>query len=133
MSSLNLSREYADPPLWGVLPDLRYPGRVFRPLLADPGYPDHVIADIKKRALHRTRILEGQLRGLEKMIENEDYCIDLITQSLAIQKSLGSLNKLLVENHLKTHVTEMFQAGGDEQASAIAELLKVYELSNNRG
>ena len=67
-------------------------------------YPEGVIADIKKRALHRTRILEGQLRGLEKMIENEDYCIDIITQSLAIQKSLGSLNKLLVENHLKTHV-----------------------------
>lgn len=92
-----------------------------------------MIADIKKRALHRTRILEGQLRGLEKMIENEDYCIDMITQSLAIQKSLGSLNKLLVENHLKTHVTSMFEAGGNERAEAIAELLKVYELSNNRG
>lgn len=92
-----------------------------------------MIADIKKRALHRTRILEGQLRGLEKMIENEDYCIDMITQSLAIQKSLGSLNKLLVENHLKTHVTEMFDAGGDQQAAAIEELLKVYELANNRG
>jgi CsoR family transcriptional regulator, copper-sensing transcriptional repressor len=92
-----------------------------------------MIEDIKKRALHRTRILEGQLRGLEKMIENEDYCIDLITQSLAIQKSLGSLNKLLVENHLKTHVTEMFEQGGDTRDAAIAELLKVFELSNNRG
>ena len=92
-----------------------------------------VIADIKKRALHRTRILEGQLRGLEKMIESEDYCIDIITQSLAIQKSLGSLNKLLVENHLKTHVSEMFEEGGSRQDDAILELLKVYELSNNRG
>ncbi|MGJ4843048.1 MULTISPECIES: metal-sensitive transcriptional regulator [unclassified Leifsonia] len=92
-----------------------------------------MIADIKKRAMHRTRILEGQLRGLEKMIENEDYCIDIITQSLAIQKSLGSLNKLLVENHLKTHVTEMFDEGGSQRDDAIVELLKVYELSNNRG
>nr|WP_218881711.1 metal-sensitive transcriptional regulator [Leifsonia shinshuensis] len=92
-----------------------------------------VIADIKKRALHRTRILEGQLRGLEKMIENEDYCVDIITQSLAIQKSLGSLNKLLVENHLKTHVSAMFEEGGDQRDDAILELLKVYELSNNRG
>ncbi len=83
--------------------------------------------------MHRTRILEGQLRGLEKMIENEDYCIDIITQSLAIQKSLGSLNKLLVENHLKTHVTEMFDEGGSQRDDAIVELLKVYELSNNRG
>jgi DNA-binding FrmR family transcriptional regulator len=92
-----------------------------------------VIADIKKRALHRARILEGQLRGVEKMIENEDYCMDIITQSLAIQKSLGSLNKLLVENHLRTHVTDMFDTGGSERDEAIAELLKVFELSNNRG
>ena len=56
-----------------------------------------MIEDIKKRALHRTKILQGQLRGVEKMIENEDYCVDIITQSLAIQSSLRSLNKLLVE------------------------------------
>jgi DNA-binding FrmR family transcriptional regulator len=92
-----------------------------------------MIADLKKRALHRSRILEGQMRGLQKMIDNEDYCMDIITQSLAIQKSLGSLNKLIVENHLRTHVTEMFEAGGEQQAVAIAELLKVFELNNNRG
>ncbi len=91
-----------------------------------------MIDDLKQRALHRSRILEGQLRGLGKMIENEDYCVDIITQSLAIQKSLRSLNKLLVENHLRTHVTEMFEAGGEQQAMAVEELLKVYELSNNR-
>jgi len=92
-----------------------------------------MIDEIKKRALHRTKILEGQMRGLEKMIDNEDYCMDIITQSLAIQKSLRSLNKLLVENHLRTHVSDMFAAGGDQQDMAVAELLKVYELNNNRG
>jgi len=92
-----------------------------------------MIADIKKRALHRARILEGQLRGVEKMIDDEAYCVDIITQTLAIQKSLRSLNKLLVENHLKTHVSEMFEDGGDRRNEAILELLKVYELSNNRG
>jgi DNA-binding FrmR family transcriptional regulator len=92
-----------------------------------------MIADIKKRALHRSRILEGQMRGLQKMIDNEDYCMDIITQSLAIQKSLGSLNKLIVENHLRTHVSDMFEAGGEQQNVAIAELLKVFELNNNRG
>jgi DNA-binding FrmR family transcriptional regulator len=83
-----------------------------------------MIADIKKRALHRSKILEGQMRGLEKMIDNEDYCMD---------KSLRSLNKLLVENHLRTHVTDMFAAGGEQQQLAVDELLKVYELNNNRG
>lgn len=92
-----------------------------------------MLADLKKRVLHRSRILEGQMRGLQKMIDNEDYCMDIITQSLAIQKSLGSLNKLIVENHLRTHVTEMFEAGGEQQEVAIAELLTVFELNNNRG
>jgi len=92
-----------------------------------------MIEDIKKRALHRSRILQGQLRGIEKMIENEEYCVDIITQSLAIQKSLRSLNKLLVENHLRTHVTDMFEAGGDEREAAVSELLTVFELQNNRG
>lgn len=72
------------------------------------------------------------MRGLEKQVENEDYCIDIITQSLAIQKSLGSLNKLLVENHLRTHVVDMFESGGDQREAAMAELIKVFELSNNR-
>jgi DNA-binding FrmR family transcriptional regulator len=92
-----------------------------------------VIADIKKRALHRSRILQGQLRGLEKMIDDEQYCVDIITQSLAVQKSLRSLNKLLVENHLRTHVTDMFEAGADEREAAVNELLTVFELTNNRG
>jgi len=92
-----------------------------------------MIADLKKRALHRSKILEGQMRGLEKMIENEEYCMDIITQSLSIQKSLRSLNKLLVENHLRTHVSDMFAAGGEEQEMAVDELLKVYELNNVRG
>jgi DNA-binding FrmR family transcriptional regulator len=92
-----------------------------------------VIDDLKKRALHRSAILEGQLRGVAKMIENEDYCVDIITQSLAIQKSLRSLNKLLVENHLRTHVTDMFEEGGDQREAAVNELLTVFELTNNRG
>jgi len=89
-----------------------------------------MIADLKKRALHRSKILEGQMRGLQKMIESEDYCMDIITQSLAIQKSLRSLNKLLVENHLRTHVSDMFMGG--ERDRAVDELLRVYEISNNR-
>ncbi|MBN9141178.1 MAG: metal-sensitive transcriptional regulator [Micrococcales bacterium] len=92
-----------------------------------------MIDDIKKRALHRARILEGQLRGVEKMIEDEAYCVDIITQTLAIQKSLGSLNKLLVENHLRTHVSHMFDEGGEMREKAVDELLAVFELQQNRG
>ena len=87
-----------------------------------------MIDDIKKRALHRTAILEGQLRGLEKMIENEDYCMDIIGQSRAIRKALESLDRLLLENHLRTHVTDMFEHGGAEREQAVAELLKAYDV-----
>ncbi|MFT4052025.1 MAG: metal-sensitive transcriptional regulator [Microbacterium sp.] len=87
-----------------------------------------MIDDIKKRALHRTSILEGQVRGLKKMIENEDYCMDVIAQSRAIQKALASLDRLLVENHLRTHVAHMFEHGGAERERAVEELLKAFEF-----
>lgn len=87
-----------------------------------------MIDDIKKRALHRTSILEGQLRGLTKMIENEDYCMDIIGQSRAIEKALESLNRLLLENHLRTHVTTMFEEGGAEREQAVAELLRAFDF-----
>ncbi|MBM7463461.1 metal-sensitive transcriptional regulator [Microbacterium dextranolyticum] len=87
-----------------------------------------MIDDIKKRALHRTSILEGQVRGLAKMIENEDYCMDIIAQSRAVQKALASLDKLLIENHLRTHVAHMFAEGGEERDRAVTELLKAYDL-----
>lgn len=93
-----------------------------------------MISDIKRRALHRSKILQGQLKGLEKMIEKEEYCMDIITQSLAIQKSLASLNKLIVENHLKSHVTDNLSSANEKkQADTIAELLSLYELTHVRG
>jgi DNA-binding FrmR family transcriptional regulator len=92
-----------------------------------------MISDIKKRALHRAKILEGQMRGLQKMIDSEEYCMDILTQSLAIQKSLGSLNKLILENHLRTHVKENFSSDSDKAKDmAVEELLDLYELSNVR-
>lgn len=90
--------------------------------------------DIKKRASHRSKIIEGQFKGLQKMIDNEDYCMDILTQSLAIQKSLASLNKLILENHITTHIKEMLQSNSEaEQAKALEELLRLYELNNIRG
>jgi DNA-binding FrmR family transcriptional regulator len=93
-----------------------------------------MITDIKQRALHRSKIIQGQMKGLENKIENDEYCMDILTQSLAIQKSLASLNKLVLENHLRTHVAEnMASNDTDKQARAIEELLDLYELNNIRG
>ena len=93
-----------------------------------------MIEPIKKRASHRAKIIEGQFKGLVKKIDNEDYCIDLLTQSLAIQKSLSSLNKLILENHLRTCAQEKFSSPDENiKESAIAELLNLYELGRVRG
>jgi len=65
------------------------------------------------------------------MIEQEEYCMDILTQSLAIQKSLGSLNKLITENHLTTHIKDgMNSSSKDAQEQAMKELLRLYELTN---
>jgi DNA-binding FrmR family transcriptional regulator len=92
-----------------------------------------MIKDIKKRAIHRSKIIDGQLAGLQKMIESEAYCMDILTQSLAVQKSLGSLSKLILENHLRTHIADSFtDKSADSHEKSVAELLSLYELSNLR-
>ena len=91
-------------------------------------------AELKKRAVHRSKIIEGQMKGLQKMIENEEYCMDILTQSLAIQKSLASLDKLVLRNHLETHFVDMMDSPNEaEQERAVKELLDLYELNNIRG
>ena len=93
-----------------------------------------MIPELKQRALHRTKILEGQMRGVQKMIENEDYCMDILTQSLAIQKSISSLNKLVLENHIRTHIKESLGSDFEaEQEKAMTELLYIYEITRVRG
>ncbi|MBI5465988.1 MAG: metal-sensitive transcriptional regulator [Candidatus Kerfeldbacteria bacterium] len=84
---------------------------------------------LKKRAIHRAKIIAGQLRGLMQAIEKEQYCIELLNQSLSIQRSLKSLDTLLLQNHLKTHVRHQMQHKGEDE-QAITELLKIYTLSN---
>jgi DNA-binding FrmR family transcriptional regulator len=93
-----------------------------------------MIVNLKKRAVHRTKILEGQIKGLQKMIDNEAYCMDILTQSLAIQRSLASLDRLVLENHLRTHIVEMMASGDkNHQEKALVELLELYKLHNIKG
>ena len=90
--------------------------------------------DIKKRAQHRSKIIAGQLTGLQKMIDQEAYCMDILAQSLAIQKALASLNKLVLEKHITTHITQMLRSDNEkDHLKAQSELLQLYELHNIRG
>jgi len=84
---------------------------------------------LKNRAVHRAKIIRGQLDGLIKAIAEEKYCIDLITQSRASQRSLKSLDRMLLENHLRGHVKHMLNDARQEN-KAIKELVDLYALSN---
>jgi len=84
---------------------------------------------LKKRSIHRAKIIRGQLDGLIRAIEKEIYCPDLLGQSLSIQRSLKSLDAFLLENHLRTHVKQQMSRKGEEER-AVKELVKVYTLTN---
>jgi DNA-binding FrmR family transcriptional regulator len=82
--------------------------------------------DIKAKAIRRLKIVEGQIRGLENMVENEKYCIDIITQASAIKEALTGIENLILENHLSTHVVHQMKHGSEKKA--VGEILKVYKL-----
>ncbi len=84
---------------------------------------------LKKRSLHRAKIIRGQIDGLIKAIEKEVYCSTLLERSLSIQRSLKSLDAYMLENHLRTHVRHQMGRKG-EIDKAVQELVKVYTLSN---
>ena len=84
---------------------------------------------LKHRAVHRAKIIRGQLDGLVKAIEKEVYCPELLEQSLSIQGSLKSLDNFLLENHLRSHVGHQMAQKG-KQEKAVKELIKVYTLSH---
>ncbi len=84
---------------------------------------------LKHRAIHRAKIINGQLEGLIKAIEKEEYCPTLLEQSLSIQRSLKSLDSFILENHLRTHVKHQMKHKGQEE-KAVKELIRVYNLSN---
>jgi DNA-binding FrmR family transcriptional regulator len=84
----------------------------------------------KKKALRRLQIIKGQINGLEKMVHEEKYCVDIITQSSAIKEALSGVEDVILENHLSTHVAHQMQHG--ESKKATAEVLKIYKLSKRK-
>lgn len=80
----------------------------------------------KKKVLKRLSIIEGQIRGLKEMVENNVYCIDVITQTSAIKQALSGVEDALMEGHLSTCVVNQIKKG--KETTAVGEILKVYRL-----
>ena len=81
----------------------------------------------KKSTAHRLKIIAGQISGLAKMIEEEKYCIDILTQSLAIQKALKEVDRIVMEGHISSCVVDQMKSG--EEKKSIEELVRIYSLS----
>ena len=84
----------------------------------------------KKSTAHRLKIIAGQIKGLAKMIEEDKYCVEVITQSLAIQRALKEIDKKVLESHIEGCVVDQMKSG--EEKKAIEELVKIYSLSTKK-
>ena len=81
--------------------------------------------DTQERILHRLKIAQGHLKKIIKMVENDEYCIDVLHQSQAVQKALKETDNVMLENHLKTCATDAINKGDKEKA--IAEVMEVFK------
>lgn len=81
----------------------------------------------KQKAIHRIKIIGGHIKAVERMLENDAYCVDVIHQSRAVQTALKKLDMSILENHLKSCIIE--QVKDNQEEKAIAELLTLYKAS----
>ena len=78
----------------------------------------------KKELMNRLKRIEGQVRGLEGMLENDAYCTDIIMQVTAVTSALNSFNKVLLGNHIKTCVADNIRAGNDDVIDELTQTLQ---------
>lgn len=80
--------------------------------------------------LKRLKNAEGHIRGIQRMIESDTYCIDIIHQIEAVQKSLDKVKSLILERHLRTCVTTAIQGNdADERQRVIREIMQVFDFT----
>ena len=78
----------------------------------------------KKKLMNRLKRIEGQVRGVEGMLENDAYCPDILIQVSAINSALNSFNKVLLSEHLRTCVVDDIRSGREDTIDELTETLK---------
>lgn len=78
----------------------------------------------KKKLLNRLRRIEGQVRGLQAMVEADAYCNDVLTQSAAVNAAINAFNRELLTEHLRTCVTRDLKNGHEEIVDELAATLQ---------
>lgn len=84
--------------------------------------------DTQERILHRLKIAKGHLEKVIKMIENDEYCIDVMHQLQAVESGLKETGNLLLENHLKTCVADAISQGKADES--VSEIMQVFKKKN---
>lgn len=83
--------------------------------------------ETKKRVEVRLRRAAGQVAGLERMIAEDRYCIDILTQLAAVRSALAKVGEIVLESHVHTCVAGAFESGDEhERAAKISELIEVF-------
>ena len=77
-----------------------------------------------KDLIHRLNRIEGQVRGIKKMVENDVYCTDILVQVSAVNAALNSFNKVLLANHIRTCVAEDIRKGNEETVDELVATLQ---------
>src|SRR2546423_9868681 len=81
--------------------------------------------DIKSRNLKRLRRIEGQVRGLQKMVDEDRYCADILTQIASVHEALRAVGRELMRNHLKHCATSAIRSGSEEAVAMYDELAEL--------
>ncbi|MEK7534484.1 MAG: metal-sensing transcriptional repressor [Patescibacteria group bacterium] len=84
--------------------------------------------DTQQRILHRLKIARGHLNKIIKMVSQQEYCIDVIHQSQAVQRALEEVDSVILENHLRTCVVDHIKKGNINVSTE--ELMKVFKKRN---
>ena len=92
-----------------------------------PAHAVHVPADTKESLAKRLRRIEGQVRGLQKMVDEERYCADILVQIASVQEALRGVGRVLVQNHLSHCASAAIRSGDPAEAErVIAELVELW-------
>lgn len=87
--------------------------------------------NVKKQTLKRLAIAEGHLRKVRKMVENEEYCLDVIHQSKAVQAALKSVDTLVLDGHLNTCVLSSIKGTPGEKSKLADEIVDLFKKESN--
>ncbi|MBI2942153.1 MAG: metal-sensitive transcriptional regulator [Chloroflexi bacterium] len=87
----------------------------------------------RQDVLRRLKSIEGHVRGVQRMVEEDRYCVDIIKQTLAVQAAIDRVNAAVLANHLECCVTAAIRgADSDERERVIAELLDLFPGAASR-